>query len=223
MGQAGTEAGAGAAGRDGAKGAGQHALQVLVLDDSRFDRMRISRACDETGLPVDTRLTSNLEEFQDALDERAYDVVLIDYLLPQGDGLAAQRIVQGHARNFAAATVLISSEMRDDVAVASLKGGSLDCLDKAALDAGKLRDLMLTAARAFAEASRRWAGDLLAQNRALIAEDVRRVLREELSFGGLVDTIDHRVAEALGARGLDPPGPLHPFCLFPEDEPFRFK
>ncbi len=198
-------------------------FEILVLDDSSFDQNRIKRAFGKTGLPVTTRLTSDIDEFAGALDERAYDVILIDYLLPKGNGLHAQRLVNNHAMNFGAAVVMISSEMRTDVAVASMKKGSLDCLDKDALDPDKLRELMIASAKIFSEASRHWIGELLAQQRVQIAQDVAKVIRDEMEFGRFVDTIDKRIIDMLSSRGFTEPESWNVSYLFDADEPLKFR
>lgn len=198
-------------------------FEVLILDDSRFDQNRIRRSCAQTGLPVRCFAAADIPEFEAALDERAYDVVFIDYLLPHGNGLHAQRIVQNHPMNFGAAVVMISSDMRTDVAVASLKKGSLDCLDKDALSVDKLRELMIASAKMFAEASRHWIGELLAQQRVQIAQDVARVIREEMEFGRFVDTIDKRIVDMLAARGFTEVESWNTSYLFDNDEPLRFR
>ena len=198
-------------------------FDVLILDDSRFDQNRIQRSCTQTGLPVRCWAATDIPEFEAALDERAYDVVFIDYLLPKGNGLHAQRIVQNHKMNFGAAVVMISSEMRTDVAVASMKKGSLDCLDKDALSVDKLRELMIASAKMFAEASRHWIGELLAQQRVQIAQDISRVIREEMEFGRFVDTIDKRIVDMLAARGLAEVESWNTSYLFDNDEPLKFR
>lgn len=198
-------------------------FDVLILDDSKFDQNRIRRACTQTGLPVATTVASDLRDFQSALDAKSYDVVFIDYKLPDGNGLTAQRMVQNHPMNFGAAVVMISSEMRTDVAVASMKKGSLDCLDKEALSPDKLRELMIASAKIFAEASRHWIGELLAQQRVQIAQDVAKVIRDEMEFGRFVDTIDKRIIDMLAARGLAEPDGWNVSYLFDSDEPLKFK
>jgi DNA-binding NtrC family response regulator len=196
---------------------------VLVLDDSTFDQNRIKRACNKTGLPVTTRLTSDIDEFQKALDEKAYDVVLIDYMLPKGNGLHAQRLVNNHPMNFGAAVVMISSEMRTDVAVASMKKGSMDALNKDQLDPEKLREIMIASAKIFSEASRHWIGELLAQQRVQIAQDVAKVIRDEMEFGRFIDTIDKRIIDMLATKGFAEPENWNVSYLFDSDEPLKFR
>lgn len=198
-------------------------FEVLILDDDAFEQARLRRDCTATGLPVSTTVASDLQEFEAALDTRTYDVVFIDYLLPDGDGLAAQRIVQNHPVNFGAAVVMISNDMKTEVAIASMKRGSMDCLDKDSLNIEKLRELMIASAKVFAEASRHWIGELLAQQRMQIAQDIAKVVRDEMEFGRFIDTIDQRIIDMLAARGLTEYEHWDARGLTDPDKAFSFK
>lgn len=198
-------------------------FDVLILDDDQFEQARIRRDCKATGLPVSTTIASDLKEFEKALNARTYDVVLIDYLLPDGDGLAAQRLVQNHPVNFGAAVVMISAEMKTEVAIASMKRGSMDCLDKDSLNTEKLRELMIASAKVFAEASRHWIGELLAQQRIQIAQDIAKVVRDEMEFGRFIDTIDKRIIDMLSARGFTDGDHWDAHAVLDPDPPFSFK
>lgn len=198
-------------------------FEVLILDDNNFDQARIKRICGETGLTISTTIASDIPEFTAALDATIYDVVFVDYGLPKGDGLLAQRMVQEHPKNFSAAVVMISSNMRTDVAVTSLKEGSLDCIEKDAINAEKLREIMIASADLYTEASRRWFGEALAHQREEISRDLTRVIREELSQGMIVDVIDKRVNEALAGQGLTHRQDWQLDQFLQSNEPFQFK
>lgn len=201
----------------------RNTFDVLILDDDTFEQRRLERQLRATGLPVTTVTTTTADEFALALDQKTFDIVLIDYLLPDSDGLSAQRLVQDHDVNRAASVVMMSNQMRTDVAIKSTKLGSLDCLDKGQLDTIKLRELMMTSVRVLAEASRHWIGDLLEQQRARIASDVAKLVRNEMEFGRLIDTIDTRVLDMLQARGLTQPDKWDVDTIIDPDPPFAFR
>ncbi|MFN3207553.1 MAG: response regulator [Roseovarius sp.] len=198
-------------------------FDVLILDDDPFDQKRLSRTLDSTGLPVNAVTAGTMREFSDALDSGSFDVVLIDYLLPDSDGLAAQKMVQSHPTNFAAAVVMMSNRMRTDVAIESIKQGSMDCLDKAELNTERLRELMMASVKVLAETSRHWIGELLAQQRVHIAQDVAKLVRDEMEFGRLIDTIDKRILDMLQARGLTLADRWDADSVIDPDPPFAFR
>ncbi len=198
-------------------------FDVLILDDDPFDQKRLTRTLESTGLPVNAVTSASINEFSAALNADSFDVVLIDYLLPDSDGLAAQKMVQNHPKNFAAAVVMMSNRMRTDVAIESIKQGSLDCLDKVELDADKLRELMMASVKFLAETSRHWIGELLAKQRVMIAQDVAKLVRDEMEFGRLIDTIDKRILDMLAARGLTQPDRWDADGVIDPDPPFAFR
>lgn len=91
------------------------------------------------------------------------------------------------------------------------------------MNTDKLRELMMASVKVLAETSRHWLGELLAQQRTLIAQDVAKLVRDEMEFGRLIDTIDKRILDMLAARGLtladrwDAEGVMDP------DPPFAFR
>lgn len=198
-------------------------FQVLVLEDSCFDQARLKRALRDTGLPVVTTMADTLDMFTSAVARQSYDLILIDYMLPDGDGLEAQRIVKSSPINFGAAVVMMSTNMRTDVAVESLKKGSMDCFSKDDVTPDRLKEVLLASAKLFAEASRRWIGDMLAQQRAQISEDIARVVRSELNHERMRKAVDDRVAETLEQNGLIPSAAVALDHVFDADEPFRFR
>ena len=204
------------------QGDGKNTYEVLVLDDSSFDQSRIKRSFGKTGLEINVTLTAGIDEFEMALNQKIYDVILIDYNLPKGDGLSAQNLVNEHPQNKSAGVVMISSEMRTDVAVETMKNGSIDCLEKDALNPDKLKEIMMASAQVFSEASRHWIGDLLEQQRQQISQDIANLIRHEMGYGKILDTIDNRVAGVLEDKGMETTESVNMSYLLESDEPLKF-
>lgn len=85
-------------------------MPVLILDDERFDRHRLARLCSGLDLPCNVSNAKTLQEFSDLLEQRSFDLILVDYALPDGTGLDALHMVRLSARNLNAATLLISGQ-----------------------------------------------------------------------------------------------------------------
>jgi len=109
---------------------GKHPLSVMILDDERFDRHRMARLC--SGLPMPCEVTNalTLDGFRALLDDQIYDLILVDYLLPDGTGLQALEAVRCSVRNFSSATIMITGHDDAFVADAALKVGCTDYLPK---------------------------------------------------------------------------------------------
>lgn len=166
-------------------------IELLLLEDSAFDAEALSRNLDRIDLPVTVSVADGFAAFRAAITRQRFDLVLLDYLLPGGDGLAAHEMLRATPGNAEVPTVVISNEMRHDVAVAAMKSGCIDCFAKDDLDPGALRDLVLRATR------------LQPAVPPGLLNAIRRAVREEISAAQLpVDLSQMHVA--LSAFGLAP-------------------
>lgn len=64
-------------------------IRLLVVDDDEVDRKAIRRWIQERDLPYVEHEAASLREATALLKERQFDVVLLDYHLPDGTGLAS--------------------------------------------------------------------------------------------------------------------------------------
>lgn len=125
--------------------AGPGVRPVLILDDSEVDRTRLIRRLAETGLDHRATEAASLSEFSDALDERAYQLVFIDFHLGQEDGLAALDRLLVHPRQRQAAAIMVAGEGQIHIAVEAMRRGCADYLTKDALGVDVLRKSIATA------------------------------------------------------------------------------
>lgn len=181
-------------------------IDVLVLDDSRFDAMQLQRECRSTELPVRVTIASGIEEFRKMLERRRYHVVFIDYLLPDGDGLKAQEYLREEERNGQSPVVMISGEARHDVAVEAIRSGCIDYKAKSDLTREALKGLILRALEEgskLAQATLRRALD--AQRDELVLA-MRDIIREEISRGTGHHDTGAETLQMLRSYGLVPSG-----------------
>lgn len=121
------------------------AVHALLLDDDEFDRRRICRMSDGLGLPITMHSVPTLETMEQSMQENAYDLVLVDYRLADGDGFSALDMVQASSKNRNAATIMISGNRQIELAVAALKAGCSDFLPKQDISPESLRTAILQA------------------------------------------------------------------------------
>lgn len=124
------------------------AIQALLLDDSTFDRARIRRMSGNTNLKVDLIEVSNISDMEDAVAKHAFDIIMIDYRLPQGDGLDVLAHIQQSDLNSSAGTIMITGQGDTQTAVTALRKGCHDFLTKDAMTADYLRQAMIGAIEA---------------------------------------------------------------------------
>lgn len=132
-----SEAGSGGT-ADGMAASGD-AARILIVDDDRFDRMRIKRLCG--GLDFSTLLTEaeSLAALSQQLDEGEFDLIVLDYNLPDGDGLRGLELIRAHPQNGSVATVMVTGTDQGDVAIEALRGGCSDYIAKDELSQNTLR------------------------------------------------------------------------------------
>ena len=127
-----------------------HPIRTLLLDDSNFDRARIRRLSGKTDLPIELDEVDSIADMERAIRAAAYDLILIDYRLPVGDGLTALEAIQHTPLNRGAGTIMITGNAEVDTAVSAMRSGCHDFLSKDAITVEMLRNAMTNAIQAAA-------------------------------------------------------------------------
>src|SRR4051794_19440441 len=99
-------------------------LRILHLEDSRRDAELIRFTLEEEGLDCEVVHVKNKEEFEAAIINDVFDVVLSDFALPNYNGLTALDMVRAKAPTVP--FILLSGTVGEEVAVRSLKTGATD-------------------------------------------------------------------------------------------------
>lgn len=178
-------------------------IELLVLDDSRFDAQQLARDCRKTDLPVHITVVDAFESYQEAIAEKRFDLVFVDYLLPEGDGIQACSLLRSSSANSDVPMVMITNEARHDVAVAAMKSGCLDYLSKDGLAPENLRSLILHAVGAFGNAARDAIKVELDLHRDEILNALRAIVREEMTASTPFSaSMEQTLQEMMIAQGL---------------------
>lgn len=120
-------------------------VRALLLDDSSFDRARIRRLSGQSGLDVTLDEVGSIEELDVAVRQESYDLILIDYRLPVGDGMVALEHVLNDPRNSDAGKIMITGNGGISTAVEAMRGGCHDFLTKDEMDSQILSRAMTNA------------------------------------------------------------------------------
>ena len=115
---------------------------VLVLDDSAFDRLRIARLLRGIEGQATVHEAASNRDLRDMLDRRTYDVILLDYRLPDGDGTEAVALVRHHRLNGGCPTVMIAGDETLDTGGRLMHDKCDVYLAKADLSAARLRETL---------------------------------------------------------------------------------
>ena len=121
------------------------ALNMLVLDDSEFDRRNLCRLGEKTGLPIAIQTAPSLSAMKRKIHQTAFDLILVDYSLPDGDGFQALELVRNDPHNRNSALIMVSGREQVDLAVQAMRRGCESYLCKSALTPETLRHTILEA------------------------------------------------------------------------------
>lgn len=120
-------------------------LRVLLLDDNSFDRARIKRLSRKAEMAVELDEVVSIQEMDRAVQSARYDVILIDYRLPVGDGMLALEHVLADPRHQDAGKIMITGDSAVDTAVRAMRGGCHDFLPKENMSAETLNQAIINA------------------------------------------------------------------------------
>jgi PAS domain S-box-containing protein len=145
-------------------------LRVLVVEDSEFDAQMMISLLRKGGYDVTSERVETPDALKAALANRAWDLVLSDYNLPEFNAPAALQLLKDSALDLP--FIIVSGGIGEDIAVAAMKAGAHDYLMK-----GNLHRLVPAVERELREAANR-AGQREAKKALLESEHRYRLLWE---------------------------------------------
>lgn len=173
-------------------------MRALLLDDSQFDRARIRRLSDQANLNIQIDEVDNLTDMQSAVEDAQYDLFLIDYRLPVGDGFKAMQMIRADPRNDSAGNILITGQPQLNTTVRAMRNGYHDVLSKDDMTAGHLSAAIHTAV----SQARRPVHD----DRTLTRDDVRQCVLDAMGSPAMHAYLGQVMSEHWAAvQGVDSP------------------
>lgn len=130
-------------------------IRVLVVDDEEPVRRLLKKELERKGFHVDAVSDGNAA--LDILNERSYDVVLLDIVMPGMDGIATMKSLKSDSAS--PAIIVLTGRATVETAVEAMKNGAYDYLTKPY----KLDELVIIIHRAFEYANLSIKNQLLQQ------------------------------------------------------------
>ncbi len=124
-------------------------INALIVDDSEDDREFIERVLKKTGQFENIHHASTVEQGMDILRQQAVDVILLDYLMPQCDGIEMVIQIKAMESIGPTAIVMISNLEDESRQLECLQAGAHDFLNKTAVDPKSLRKAILHSRKRF--------------------------------------------------------------------------
>ena len=125
-------------------------LRFLLLEDSPLDAELIRATLSERGIDCQLIQVKTRLEFQTAIEQGGFDLILADYALPGFDGITALEIAQNICPHIP--FIFVTATLGEEVAIETLKNGATDYVLKQ-----RLSRLVPSVLRALREAEERRA------------------------------------------------------------------
>ncbi len=126
----------------------QKTLRILSLEDDTNDRRLLAAMLSRDGLQCELVFAGSAGEFESALGQEKFDLIVSDFTLPDYDGVSA--LTAARKAQPETPFVLVSGTIGEERAVKMLKSGATDCVLK-----DSLARLSTVVRRALAEAEER--------------------------------------------------------------------
>ncbi|MBT1449957.1 EAL domain-containing protein [Glaciecola sp. XM2] len=124
-------------------------LEVLVVDDDFADRKIIRRTIAEKALNVNVVEATSVDDGLEKLREQRFDVILLDYKMPNVNGIEMVQRLRARAGLGSVAIVMMSASESEELAVACLEAGAQDFILKSELQKLNLERAIVHAQKRF--------------------------------------------------------------------------
>lgn len=104
-------------------------LKILIIDDDRSFRKIVTRMMARAGLNVETTEAINCAEGVEKLNQNVYDCALLDYQLPDANGIHLLQEVL-HFGGTSTPIIFVTGKGDETIAAQALKTGALDYIPK---------------------------------------------------------------------------------------------
>jgi signal transduction histidine kinase len=152
-------------------------LCILLVDDDEVDRMAVRRALRNSELAVKITEVTNSKDTREQLLARSYDCVLLDFRLPEQNGLSLVR--QLRQSGVGIPIIVLTGQGDEQIAVDLMKAGASDYMVKTRVSADSLTHLLRNAIRVYrAEQREAAARDALRRTNELLREQNRELERQ---------------------------------------------
>ena len=110
--------------------------QILIIDDSKLYGMYLRKALEVTGIQAEITESYNIASGIEQLKKRSFDCIVLDYLLPDGNGLLV--LLEKKNLNITTPVVVLTGQGDEQIAVDMMKAGASDYLAKSTLSPERL-------------------------------------------------------------------------------------
>ena len=114
-------------------------LKILIIDDDEVDRLTLKRALKKAEINYSIHEFVMANDAWEELEKQDADFIIIDYMLPDMDGL--QLLKKIRAKNIATPIIIVTSQGDEKVAVEMMKSGATDYVVKNQIDPASIKKI----------------------------------------------------------------------------------
>jgi len=120
-------------------------MNILIVDDDKIDRESIRRSLKLPDSSCSIDEVESVDEAVALIKKQHFDVILLDYNLPQRNGIELLLELQGDSIIDGTAIIMMSSQEEDDLALECIRAGAQDFLSKTEINAFRLSRAIINA------------------------------------------------------------------------------
>ena len=124
-------------------------MKILLVDDDQLDRALVIRALHKSDLSAQISEAVTVDQGLEMYATNTYDIVLLDYQLPQRNGIEMIVELRNESKNNSIAIVMMSSSEDEELSLARIRAGAQDFLLKSEISSARLKRALLHAATRF--------------------------------------------------------------------------
>jgi len=124
-------------------------MDILLVDDDAVDRQTIKQVLEQNHSITRLAEAETVEQGLSLLNEKPYDVILLDYRMPEVDGIEMVMRLRDRPNLGQTAIVMMSRSDDEQVALDCLHAGAQDFLQKREITASRLKRALLHARKRF--------------------------------------------------------------------------
>ena len=124
-------------------------MNILLVDDDQLDRALVIRALQKSDLSAQISEAVTVDQGLAMYAANTYDVVLLDYQMPQRNGIDMIVELRGGTKDNSTAIVMMSSSEDEELSLACIRAGAQDFLLKSEISSARLKRALLQASTRF--------------------------------------------------------------------------
>ena len=124
-------------------------MKILLVDDDQLDREMVVRALNRSDLNAHISEAVTVDQGLEMYAANSYDMVLLDYQLPQRNGIEMILELRNETKDNSIAIVMMSSSEDEELSLACIRAGAQDFLLKSEISSVRLRRALIHASTRF--------------------------------------------------------------------------